>query len=195
LRIRRRGQDDFLIPASFTTGKTQITIKIAFVSSTADWNEFKYFIYAKSNYPVAHEWYAENLAAVGRTEEALTEAQRAQELDPLSLIINTGIGRVFYLTRRYDQAVVAYRKVIDLDPQFARAHTRLGMTYAAQHHFDDAIREFHSRNRFRGQIHIWKGFLGMSMRSPEIQQKRASCSVSLQQDMRAENSSPPLAWL
>jgi DNA-binding winged helix-turn-helix (wHTH) protein/TolB-like protein/Flp pilus assembly protein TadD len=139
---------------------------LGMISFYYEWNwqraelEFRRSIKLNPNYPVAHEWFAENLAAVGRTEEALAQVQRAQELDPLSLIINTGIGRVFYLTRRYDQAVVAYRKVIDLDPQFARAHTRLGMTYAAERRYADAIREFQLAQQLSGPDPYLDGLLG-----------------------------------
>jgi DNA-binding winged helix-turn-helix (wHTH) protein/TolB-like protein/lipoprotein NlpI len=139
---------------------------LGMISFYYEWNwpqaehEFRRAIELDPNYPVSHEWYAENLAAVGRTTEALTEVQRAQELDPLSLIINTGIGRVYYLTRKYDQAVAAYRKVLDLDPQFARAHTRLGMTYAAQRNFDDAIREFQLAKQLAGPDPYLDGLLG-----------------------------------
>jgi hypothetical protein len=37
--------DDFMIPSSFTNGKSQITIKIQFVSAAIDWNEFTYKVY------------------------------------------------------------------------------------------------------------------------------------------------------
>jgi hypothetical protein len=37
--------DDFMIPASFTSGKTTIQIKLQFVSSAFDWNEFTYWAY------------------------------------------------------------------------------------------------------------------------------------------------------
>ncbi|HKW29755.1 MAG TPA: DUF2961 domain-containing protein [Verrucomicrobiae bacterium] len=36
--------DSFSIPASFTAGKNSITVKVAFVSSSLDWNEFYYWI-------------------------------------------------------------------------------------------------------------------------------------------------------
>ncbi len=36
----------FNIPSSFTAGKSSITVKVAFVSSTLDWNEFYYWIYS-----------------------------------------------------------------------------------------------------------------------------------------------------
>ncbi len=38
--------DSFNIPASFTAGKSSITVKVAFVSSSLDWNEFYYWIYS-----------------------------------------------------------------------------------------------------------------------------------------------------
>ena len=41
--------DSFEIPASFTSGKSSITIKIQFVSSANDWNEFVYHAYSHLN--------------------------------------------------------------------------------------------------------------------------------------------------
>ena len=40
-------EEDFLIPASFTSGKSSITITIQFTSSTVDWNEFRYEVYSE----------------------------------------------------------------------------------------------------------------------------------------------------
>jgi DNA-binding winged helix-turn-helix (wHTH) protein/TolB-like protein/Flp pilus assembly protein TadD len=116
-----------------------------------DWQraeqEFRRAIALNPNYPVAHAWYGLNLAALGRNPEALNEVLRAEELDPLSSIVNTHVGRVNYFSRRYDQAIEAYRKVIDLDPGFERAHMRLGMVYAAQRDFDGAIRQLQAAQR------------------------------------------------
>ena len=114
------------------------------------------------NYAMAHDWYAFDLAAMGRLEEALAEMRHAEELDPVSLIINTNVGRMLYLSRRYDEAIAAYRKVIDLEPNFARAHTRLGMTYAAKRAFGDAIREFEQAHRLSGPDPYLDGLMGYS---------------------------------
>lgn len=38
--------DDFMIPASYTAGKTSVQIKIQFLSSSLDWNEFNYWMYS-----------------------------------------------------------------------------------------------------------------------------------------------------
>ena len=121
---------------------------VGIISFFYEWNwteaelEFRRAIELDPNYPMAHTWYGVTLAALGRGPEAREEVERALELDPLSLIVNTEVGRIFYLTRKYDLATAAYRSVIDLDSQFARAHTRLGMTYAAEGEFREAAREF-----------------------------------------------------
>ena len=40
-------EEDFLLPGSFTNGKSSITITVRFVSSTDDWNEFHYWVYSE----------------------------------------------------------------------------------------------------------------------------------------------------
>jgi len=78
------------------------------------------------NSATAHHWYGDYLANMGRPEEGLRETKRAQELDPLSLIINTTLGWQFYLARRSDQAIDQLRRVLDIDAKFtpARACSR-----------------------------------------------------------------------
>jgi DNA-binding winged helix-turn-helix (wHTH) protein/Flp pilus assembly protein TadD len=122
--------------------------------------EFQRAIALNPNYVLAHSWYALNLGAMGRYEEAFGHVRHAQQLDPLSLEINTVVGRIFYFSRQYDQSVNAYRKAIDLDPYYARAHTRLGMTYAAMGAFGDAIHEFEESQRLSGSDPNLDGLLG-----------------------------------
>ena len=61
-----------------------------------DWSgaerEFKRALELKSSYVMAHEWYAEYLAALGRHDEALAEIKRAQQLDPLAVPGEPGGG-------------------------------------------------------------------------------------------------------
>lgn len=131
-----------------------------------EWNwlkaeqEFQCAISLTPNYIVAHNWYALNLAATGRLSEALVEVRRAEEIDPLSLSVNIEVGRIFYWSRRYDRAIEAYRKVVDLNPHYARAHTRLGMTYAAEGLFANAISEFKGAQQLSGPDPYLDGLLG-----------------------------------
>jgi tetratricopeptide (TPR) repeat protein len=131
-----------------------------------EWNwrkaeqQFQRSLTLDPKYPFAHTWYAVGLAANNRCEEGIAHVQIARELDDLSLIINTEVGRVYYLCRQYNKAIDAFRRAIDLDPHFARAHSRLGMTYAAQHDFRQAICEFNKAEQLTGNDPYLDGLLG-----------------------------------
>lgn len=127
--------------------------------------EFQRSLAINPDYAMTHTWYAMSLVAQGQGQAAIGEVQRAKELDPMSLIINTEVGRVFYLTRQYDKAIEAFQKVIDLDPSFARAHTRLGMVYAAKRDFPNAIQEFEKAKALTGVDPYLDGLIGYAQAS------------------------------
>jgi DNA-binding winged helix-turn-helix (wHTH) protein/Flp pilus assembly protein TadD len=133
-----------------------------------EWNwpqaeqEFRRAIDLDPNYAMAHSWYALDLLALGRTKEAIDQAQIAQKLAPVSLIVNTEVGWAYYSSHQYGSAIDAYQNVLDLDQNFARAHTRLGMVYAAQKNFSNAIREFKKAQDLSGPDPYVDGLLGYS---------------------------------
>lgn len=94
------------------------------------------------NYATPHHGYAYYLISTGRTEAAIAEIRKAQEIDPLSLIINTDHGEFYYFARRPDQAIEQLRKALDLDPNFVRAHFLLARAYAQKGKCTEAIAEF-----------------------------------------------------
>ena len=110
-----------------------------------DWDgaerEFTRAIELKPDYAPAHQWYATYLAVVGRFDEAITEAGKARQLDPLSLIVNAHLGRMYYYAGRYDEAIEQLQKTLDLDPKFYVARRYLGQAYEEQGKYEDAIRE------------------------------------------------------
>jgi TolB-like protein/DNA-binding winged helix-turn-helix (wHTH) protein/Tfp pilus assembly protein PilF len=110
-----------------------------------DWagaeREYRRSIDLNPNYAIAHQWWASTLAAVGRQAEALAEIKRAKEIDPLSLQISTTAGLILYYGRQYPQATEQYKQVLELDPNFALAHTRLGEVYMAQGMKEQALGE------------------------------------------------------
>jgi serine/threonine-protein kinase len=107
--------------------------------------EFKRAIEINPNYATAHQWYAECLLRMGRNEEAITEIKRAQELDPLSLIINSIVGVAYMENRQYDQATEQLRKTIEMDSNFSRAHMFLAQAYERTEVFEEAILEHEKR--------------------------------------------------
>lgn len=93
------------------------------------------------NLAQAHNVYALILAGEGRFAEAMAQIDRARELDPLSLAVNTNRGNILFRARRYDESTAQYRKVLEMEPNFIRARYGMGMVLGLQQHYDEAIAE------------------------------------------------------
>jgi tetratricopeptide (TPR) repeat protein len=110
-----------------------------------DWaaaeKEFKRAIELNPNSPTAHLWYGDFLSNMGRLEDGVRETKKAQQLDPLSLIINTTVGWQYYLSRQYDQSVEQLRKVLDMDQKFAPARRILEGVYSQMGKHKEAVAE------------------------------------------------------
>jgi len=95
-----------------------------------DWSgaekEFQRAIELNRNYANAHHWYALELMLMGRLDEALNQIKLARELDPLSLVINENMALILSSARQYAQAIEQSRKTLEMDPNFALGHFRLG---------------------------------------------------------------------
>jgi len=121
---------------------------LGFVMLLYDWNpaqaekEFRRAIELDPNYPTAHHWYAYDLAAMNRSDEAVAEIRRAVELDPLSSIVNTDAGQILFLMRRNDEAIAQCQKAIGLNAEFAQPYWYLGLLYEQKGMFDQAFDAF-----------------------------------------------------
>jgi TolB-like protein/DNA-binding winged helix-turn-helix (wHTH) protein len=85
-----------------------------------------------------HAWY---LSCMGRMPEAVVEAQRAVERDPLSVSANLALGDVYFSARKDDLAIAQLRRTVEMDPNDSRAHEFLGAMYEWKGMYEDAIRE------------------------------------------------------
>ena len=134
-----------------------------------DWNaaerELKQAIDLNPNYAIAHHFYADYLKAMGRFDEALGQIEKARELDPLSLAINTGVGHVLYLSRQYDRAIEEYRRAVELDPNFMATHVWFGRPYLEKGMYAEAISELEIAVRLSGESTLALAMLGHGLAS------------------------------
>ncbi len=111
-----------------------------------DWErgerEFRRAIELNPSYATAHHWYGWCLGELGgRAEESIAELERALEIDPLSLIVQTNYGTVLYFARRWAEAERALREALALEPGFAVAHQWLGRALGATGRWEEATAE------------------------------------------------------
>jgi tetratricopeptide (TPR) repeat protein len=124
---------------------TEAHTALAMIKASYDWDwpgadeAFRRAIEKNPHYATARQWYAEFLAGMGRGEEALEQIHRAQELDPLSLIVQSVEAFILIQGRDYDRAIAQCRRVIDRDPNFGEVYAYLGIAYEQKGMFREAM--------------------------------------------------------
>jgi eukaryotic-like serine/threonine-protein kinase len=103
--------------------------------------EFKRGLQLNPNYSTAHQWYSIYLSVTGHQTESIAEMEKAKELDPFSLIINTEVGCPYLYAKQYDHAVESFRKAIEMDSDFPFAHFALAEAYDRLGRYKEALDE------------------------------------------------------
>jgi len=130
-----------------TLAEAHTTLAIALLLYDFDFaqaiREFQHAIELNPNYATAHQQYGNiGLIDLGRFDDAITEGNRAAELDPLSLVINADVGANYYYARRYDEAIAQLRKTLEMDPGYYYAYITLGEALEMKGAGDTAIAEY-----------------------------------------------------
>jgi tetratricopeptide (TPR) repeat protein len=104
--------------------------------------EYKKALELDPNDATAHHWYAFDIGALGgREQEAIAEANRAHQLEPLSPVTTIAVGLVYTSMRKYDQAIQAFKKSVNDSPTFAEAHRYLAFAYWGKRMYPQVIEE------------------------------------------------------
>ena len=124
---RAMALDDRLSEARILSGQIRLYFDYDWSGAEED------FLHATALDPgsdVAHRECGSFLSLVGRYEEGLDEARKAQALDPLSVNATHEVGYELLTLGRLDEAAAEFRKAIDLNPTWIWGNIKLGMTYA-----------------------------------------------------------------
>jgi tetratricopeptide (TPR) repeat protein len=129
---------------------------LAFIKFRWDWDraeterEFQQAIKLKPSYAPAHQWYSSFLVAVERFDEAIAEAKRTDELEPLSFVASSHLAWIYYLSGQSDRAIEQGKKILDLDPTSFPARRYLGLAYEQKGMYTEAINEFQKGVKLSG---------------------------------------------
>jgi TolB-like protein/DNA-binding winged helix-turn-helix (wHTH) protein/Tfp pilus assembly protein PilF len=178
-------------------GLAEAHTSLALITENYDWDwktaekEYRRAIELNPNYATAHHWYAEFLSWQGRFDEAFAESERARQLDPLSLIIASDNAAILYYSRQYDRAIAQCRAVLEMEPNFPRAHLVV-LAYVEKGQFRDALADMEKWDATEPWTWAWRAYIygraGQSAQAHHALEK-------LKELYRRQHGSPdPILW-
>lgn len=129
---------------------------LALVKTVYEWDwegaekAFKKSLALNSNNALTHSNFSLFLSAMGRHEESLAAIGRAHELDPLSLIINSLYGLMYFYARKYNKTIGRGLETLDIDPNFFWVFVGLGWCYEQKSMYQEAITAFENAVKLTG---------------------------------------------
>ena len=82
------------------------------------------------------------LRGQGRLDEALAQIKQAQQLDPLSPILELSLATDYFEKNDIDSALLHGRRILELNPNFPLGHEPAGRVYLKQGRYAEAVSEF-----------------------------------------------------
>lgn len=122
-------------------------VSLGLIALSYDWDREaakKYFqkaIELNPNSLSAHQWiefYWSYMEA--NFDESFVHLKKAQELDPLNLMIKIRLGFISLLRRDYDRAIEQFKAIVDFEPNFALGYNCLTAAYGCKGMYDEAIK-------------------------------------------------------
>ncbi len=146
-----------------------------------------------SNYSTGHSFFAGFiLAAQRRVDEALNEIAIAQQIDPLSFVIQTASGIIQWQARQYEKAFETASRVIEQNPRFWLAFALRGLVYEQWEQFEDAIQAFEKANELAGSRSstLGLGMLGHALASAGRNKHAEAVLSAMDDDSDGRYASP-----
>jgi Tfp pilus assembly protein PilF len=163
---------------------------LAFVDFYWSWDapaaehEFQSAIALDPNSVMAHHWYATFLMVLDRPQEALSEIEKARQLDPQSSAILADKGLILYSAGQVKQAISLLKQIEASDPTFLSPHAHLATIDLEVGDYKDYLPEarktallLHDQDRLKIVTAGEKGFAasgrpGMLRAMLDVQQER-----------------------
>jgi serine/threonine protein kinase len=93
--------------------------------------------------PSSHHFYAIYLAAVWRRfDDAIVEARKGLDLDPLSVPLHNIVALLLLNARRFEEAIAVWRKLLQIDGTSAGAWNEIAWAFELQGQYDQAAEAY-----------------------------------------------------
>jgi TolB-like protein/DNA-binding winged helix-turn-helix (wHTH) protein/tetratricopeptide (TPR) repeat protein len=136
------------------------------------------------SYARAHQYRSAVLTTMGKFDEAVASARRAQELDPLSAQESTTLAVRLYYAGRLEDAERQFHDVLRAHPSFPVVHWGLGETWRELGRHDDAVRELQAAVEGAGRSAYMRAWLAHGLASAG----RGEQAEAIRQELIAESA-------
>jgi len=173
--------------------------------------EFRRAIELNPNVAWIRQAYGWFLMSEGRFEEATAEMDKAQALDPSSLTVNVGRGRLYYYSRQYDKAIRHFQNIIAVEPNDPSLYRSLYTIYEQDKMYKESLEAFLKFQEMTGMPPAkaeefrevfkrsgWEGFQRWRLDEMERQRTQGfqhSASSYADVYLRLGNKDEAFAWL
>ena len=129
-----------------------------------DWpgaeKDFQAVLQQNPTYTTGYLYYGNYLCVMGEFAGSAAAFEKGRELDPLSLIINTGVGWALYFARQYEEAIGSLRRTLEIDANFVLARAVLGLSYLQLGRVQEALSELQAASDLSGASPFYRALLG-----------------------------------
>ncbi len=162
----QKAKDAAINALEFDPSLSEAFATIAYIKLNYEWDwygavkDFERAIELNPYYGTAHQWYANALTVLNQHDKAIAEAKLAQQIDPLSPIINRNVGRRFYFAHQYEQAIEASLNALSINSDFFPTLWTLSLSYLQNENNNKAIQEMQRAVKYSGDDLFVKALLG-----------------------------------
>ena len=149
---------------------------------------------ARSDEAIKRNNFGAELVKQERLEEAVTEFQRAVELDAGYTAARLNLGYLYDRLERVEEAMTEYRKVIELDPGNLLARNNLGVLYNRKGLHEEAVREFEEVLRLNPSDASARKNLEVAKSNSGIVQEREARIAEARKEVEANPTSPRASY-
>ena len=139
LALKALGLDPGLAEAQAVLGMVRLKYEWNFAGAE---ESFLRALELNPSYAQAHFWYSLYLEAMGRGEEAILQARRARELDPISKGAASNMATQLANAGRFEEAAAEITQALELDARFWGTHWVLGNLHFRQGDYTAATAAF-----------------------------------------------------
>jgi adenylate cyclase len=136
----------------------------------------------------AHQVYGNYLSAVGRLEEGVAEIELSVRLDPLSLTSINYLAFIYYMSERYDDAMIQLDKILEMDASYRGAVEMKGWAYLTKGELNNAIKELQRYHAMTGSQYKGLTALGIAYARAGRKQEAQDCLKKMEKRLEMDEN-------